>query len=46
VLSFGARASDQAADRRDCPECGGGPLLGDGACAVCPSCGWARCAVP
>jgi ribonucleoside-diphosphate reductase alpha chain len=46
VLSFGARASDPAADRRDCPECGGGPLLGDGACAVCPSCGWARCAVP
>jgi ribonucleoside-diphosphate reductase alpha chain len=46
VLSFGAQARDAAAAADGCPECGGSPLLGDGACAVCPSCGWARCAVP
>jgi len=46
VLSFGPQARDAAAADRACPECGGSPLLGDGACAVCPSCGWARCAVP
>jgi len=46
VLSFGAQARDAAAAARSCPECGGAPLLGDGACAVCPSCGWAKCAVP
>ena len=46
VLSFGAHARDAAAAARSCPECGGAPLLGDGACAVCPSCGWAKCAVP
>jgi ribonucleoside-diphosphate reductase alpha chain len=46
VLSFGAQAVDAARARDSCPECGGSPLLGDGACAVCPSCGWARCAVP
>ena len=46
VLSFGAQARDLAAAAAGCPECGGSPLIGDGACAVCPSCGWARCAVP
>ncbi len=46
VLSFGAQARDAARAADACPECGGAPLLGDGACAVCPSCGWAKCAVP
>jgi ribonucleoside-diphosphate reductase alpha chain len=46
VLSFGAQARDAARVDDACPECGGSPLLGDGACAVCPSCGWAKCAVP
>ena len=46
VLSFGAQARDAAAAADGCPECGGAPLLGDGACAVCPACGWAKCAVP
>jgi ribonucleoside-diphosphate reductase alpha chain len=46
VLSFGAQARDVARVDDACPECGGAPLLGEGACAVCPSCGWAKCAVP
>ena len=46
VLSFGAQSRDAASAADACPECGGSPLLGDGACAVCPSCGWAKCAVP
>jgi ribonucleoside-diphosphate reductase alpha chain len=46
VLSFGAQARDAARAADACPDCGGSPLLGDGACAVCPSCGWAKCAVP
>ena len=46
VLSFGAQARDPAADTgRSCPECTT-PTLGDGACTVCPGCGWAQCAVP
>jgi ribonucleoside-diphosphate reductase alpha chain len=46
VLSFGVQAVDaEAASGPRCPECGERPL-GDGACCVCPACGWARCAVP
>lgn len=44
VLSFGDRAAEVAAAiDRACPECGS-DLRGDGVCAVCPDCGWARCA--
>lgn len=46
VLSFGQRSVDaDSAARHICPECQS-RTLGDGACSVCPSCGWARCAVP
>ena len=45
VLSFGAQARDPATTARTCPECTT-PVLGDGACTVCPGCGWAQCAVP
>jgi ribonucleoside-diphosphate reductase alpha chain len=46
VLSFGDRSRDAGADpARVCPECKT-PVLGGGACAVCPGCGWAKCPVP
>ncbi|HUS65814.1 MAG TPA: adenosylcobalamin-dependent ribonucleoside-diphosphate reductase [Kofleriaceae bacterium] len=46
VLSFGASAREaETATGNRCPECGERPL-GDGACCVCPACGWAKCAVP
>jgi ribonucleoside-diphosphate reductase alpha chain len=45
VLSFGEAARDAApAAAQVCPECSS-PLRGDGPCAVCPGCGWARCAM-
>jgi ribonucleoside-diphosphate reductase alpha chain len=46
VLSYGAAAREaEAVTGNRCPECGERPL-GDGACCVCPACGWAKCAVP
>ncbi|HLU67806.1 MAG TPA: adenosylcobalamin-dependent ribonucleoside-diphosphate reductase [Kofleriaceae bacterium] len=45
VLSFGERAREATAGgAQACPECST-PTVGDGACTVCPGCGWARCAV-